>query len=58
MTTEEREWANARTGRCIGEKGEDFYRYDPHGRFFDCASCDKAARGSAQDDGFVIDQIR
>jgi hypothetical protein len=23
-------------------------------RLFDCASCDKAARGSAQDDSFVV----
>jgi hypothetical protein len=26
-------------------------------RLFDCASCDEAARGSAQDDRFVLDQI-
>jgi hypothetical protein len=25
-------------------------------RLFDCASCDKTARGSAQDDSFVMDQ--
>ena len=41
----------------LGEKGENFYGYDPHGRSFDCASCDEAARGSAQDDSFVVDQI-
>ena len=36
---------------------ENSYGYDPHGRSFDCASCDRAARGSAQDDSFVVNQI-
>jgi hypothetical protein len=48
---------NKQRQEAIREKGEDFYGYDPRGRSFDCASCDKTARGFAQDDRFVIGQI-
>lgn len=40
----------------MGKKGGDFYGYDQRGRSFDYASCDEAARGSAQDDSVVSHQ--